>query len=355
MDIKVFESISEIPNSIMRQCSYPMVQNFFLSINWFSCVYDTALISLMNPRIYCLIDHDQRAIGILFCATKEGERNLYSLTNFYTMEFGLISLETTGLTKQHIDHLAKFIESERPRWNAIDFRYILMDGSREETILVALKQKGFYISTYFMYENWYTPILNKDFNEFYSGLSSQLRNTIKRKENKLKKSHQTEIVIHKRNDYNLEKAIEDYVLIYNKSWKRPEPFPNFIPQLISTTSKLGILRLGILYIDRNPAAAQLWINTNKKALIYKLSYDENYSNYSPGSILSREMFRYAIDTDKVTEIDYGVGSENYKKDWMSSVRELKGARAYNKKTIKGLYLSINQSIRTMAKNIMEKS
>ncbi|MGI9329435.1 MAG: GNAT family N-acetyltransferase [Gammaproteobacteria bacterium] len=355
MEVKVFDSISEIPPSIARQFSFPTVEDFFLSLNWFACLYDTSLHSTMTPRIYCLIDNDHRPVGMIFCATKKGERTLYSLTNFYTMKFGLTSLANVSSTPQPSDRLVEYIQSERPRWNAIDFRFMVANDLSNSDIQRALEQNGFSVSTYFMYENWHVNMLGKDFDAYYSSLSSRLRNTIKRKEKKLNKSHLPQIRIHVNNDLELEQATKDYVSIYNKSWKRPEPFPDFIPRLVLTSSKLGILRLGLLYIDDKPAAAQLWIVTNKEALIYKLAYDEEFSSFSPGSILSREMFRYVVDIDKIKEINYGVGSENYKKDWMSSVRKIDGMQAYNKKTIAGLSLSTFRSIKTMFKPEKETS
>jgi CelD/BcsL family acetyltransferase involved in cellulose biosynthesis len=94
--------------------------------------------------------------------------------------------------------------------------------------------------------------------------------------------------------------------------------------------------LGILYVDGAPAASQLWITTAKKALIYKLAYNDSWRDYSVGSILSLEMFRQAIDQDRVEEIDYGVGSEPYKKDWMEDKRRLYGLAAFNLRTASGL-------------------
>jgi hypothetical protein len=215
----------------------------------------------------------------------------------------------------------------------------------------SFRKRGFHVTSFFMYENWYIELSGRNFDSYFSGRSSKLRNTITRKEKKLKRSHQYEIEIHTKQGPQLTKATADYVAIYNMSWKNPEPFPDFIPRLIAISSGLGILRLGILYIDAKPAAAQLWITTNSKALIYKLAYSEIFSEFSPGSILSREMFRQAIDVDCAKEIDYGVGSDNYKKDWMEAVREIDGMQAFNMRTIAGLSLSARDSIKSLAKNI----
>ena len=94
---------------------------------------------------------------------------------------------------------------------------------------------------------------------------------------------------------------------------------------------------------------KLWITAERKAIIYKLAYDEQYRELGVGSVLSREMFRVAIDEDHVDEIDYGVGSELYKKDWMASVREIYGVEAFNQKSLIGLLLSTMEAAKTTIK------
>ncbi|HTH92549.1 hypothetical protein, partial [Mycobacterium sp.] len=58
---------------------------------------------------------------------------------------------------------------------------------------------------------------------------------------------------------------------------------------------------------------------------------------------SKELFRGAIDDDHVHEIDYGVGSESYKKDWMTACRRLEGLEAHNLHTLLGLSLSLTDA------------
>ena len=99
---------------------------------------------------------------------------------------------------------------------------------------------------------------------------------------------------------------------------------------------MGALRLGIVHVDGEPAAAQLWIVHSGKALIYKLAYDERFGELSVGTILSATLFQHALDVDKVTEVDYLSGDDAYKKDWMSQRRERWGILALNPRTPRGL-------------------
>ena len=359
MEVKVYNSFNAIPDDVAHQWSYPQQPNFFLSLDWYVCLYETALNTTADPKIYCLLNDDSEPLGLLCCARPHGKNELLGMTNFYTMEYAPIVFSKDTSIATVSEKIFQYIRSETPKTHLIDFRLVEKSSLDDAKLEMSLQKNGFSVDSFFMYDNWFLEPCGRDFDSYYESRSSRLRNTIKRKEKKLAKSHEYTIALHTDLGPALNKAITDYVGIYNKSWKNPEPFPEFIPRLVKTAAKLGILRLGVLYIGDEAAAAQLWITTPEKALIYKLAYDEKYSNFSAGSILSREMFRQAIDDDQVKEIDYGVGSENYKKEWMESVRRLNGLRALNMHTLKGFSLfSLEKTLKQskkLAKSISSRS
>ena len=134
----------------------------------------------------------------------------------------------------------------------------------------------------------------------------------------------------------MERAISDYGRIYSASWKVPEPYPHFVPGLIRTCAEKGWLRLGLLYVDDQPVAAQVWIIVDHSALIYKLAYDDRHASLSPGTVLTTHLMRHAIDVDKVRIVDYLTGDDPYKRDWMSHRRERWGILALNPRTVGGV-------------------
>ena len=94
--------------------------------------------------------------------------------------------------------------------------------------------------------------------------------------------------------------------------------------------------LRIMHVEGEPAAAQLWLVTEGRAVIYKLAYDPRFAHLSVGSILTLRMMRQAIEVDGVREIDYGSGDDAYKKDWMSRRRERWGMVAFNPFSVQGI-------------------
>jgi CelD/BcsL family acetyltransferase involved in cellulose biosynthesis len=98
----------------------------------------------------------------------------------------------------------------------------------------------------------------------------------------------------------------------------------------------GWLRLGIAYYDDVPVAAQLWIVSHGRAVIYKLAHDEDVARLSVGTVLTAFLMAHVLDVDQVREVDYLIGDDVYKKDWMSHRRERWGIVAYNPRSPAGL-------------------
>ena len=70
-----------------------------------------------------------------------------------------------------------------------------------------------------------------------------------------------------------------------------------------------------------PAAAQLWFVAHGKASIFRLAHDESCKAWSPGSMLTAYMMEQVIDGERVEEVDFIIGNEAYKRDWMTVRRE----------------------------------
>ena len=111
---------------------------------------------------------------------------------------------------------------------------------------------------------------------------------------------------------------------------------DYIVGLLETAAAEGVLRLGLFYIDGQPAAGQIWLVSKGTAYNYRLAYDPRFKKYSIGTLLTHAMFRHVIDEDKAERIDLGIGDEAFKKDWVEGRREFWGIAGYNRRTWAGL-------------------
>ncbi len=186
------------------------------------------------------------------------------------------------------------------------------DGSAS-LLATAFEQSGWVVAKRQCDENHYLLLRGRSFDEYWQARPGQLRSTVKRKGNKNIVSTRIETA------YS-EQSWSDYERIYARSWKPSEGNPDFLRELAKQESLAGCLRMGIAYIGGQPVAAQFWTVENGVALIHKLAHDERHLSASPGTLLSAALFQHVIDVDRVHEIDFGTGSDAYKREWMEEMR-----------------------------------
>lgn len=162
--------------------------------------------------------------------------------------------------------------------------------------------------------NWFEQQITSE-ESYFSARPSRLKNTLKRKRNALK-NNKVETAFATDID-SFHQLFEDFLAIYKKSWKEPEFSNAFIEQVSLAAFKENKLVLAVFYVDQVPAAAQLWYVQQENASIFKLAYDPQYQHYSVGSLLSEAMTRHVISERGVSYIDFGMGNEKYKQDWMA--------------------------------------
>lgn len=337
LTIEVIDSLDRLPARLRQAWLAQKGIGFFSTLPWFETLVSSGLDRNLTVRLYAVCE-GSRYIAVLPCCRSRNDRVLRSLTSFYSNGYSLIVFEDTTSAVPAAAALARHIVLERPRWTTIDLQFFVDSDPNAIALRDALENVGFWVHSYFQYENWYSDTRGVGFAHFFAQRPSQLRNTIQRKERKLRRERTVDLRIYRHLDdpKELADATAQFIEVYNGSWKRPEPFPEFLPTLIRSTNANRQLRLGVLKIDGVPAAAQIWILEAKRMLIYKLAYAEKFRDVSAGSILSTELFRTALDDDHAEELDYGVGSDAYKRDWMEKRRNFVGLIAFNPRTISGL-------------------
>jgi ribosomal protein S18 acetylase RimI-like enzyme len=203
----------------------------------------------------------------------------------------------------------------------------------------ALRASGWMVGTYFRFGNWYARVTSPDFSAYLAQRPSALRNTLTRARRKLEQRSDFDLRIHTAPGKTLDQAIDDYALVYRQSWKRPEPYPEFIPGLCRLAAARSWLRLGVLTLGQRPVASQLWLVSGGRAQIVKLAYDPEYRHLSVGTVLTARLMQFVIEQDRVNEIDYLIGDDAYKRDWTPQRRERHGLIAFNPASLRGLILA----------------
>jgi CelD/BcsL family acetyltransferase involved in cellulose biosynthesis len=340
LTVQAYSSFDELPNSYLALFDDAGRQNFFLTLGWFRNFAATVVDPGAHLRVYGIAQKDdpQVVMGLFaasFSSLQGRSRKISALANFYSCFFAPHLAGPARQVRETLRSLVMAIAAERPRYDVINIQPLDVNSESFGGLVEALQSARFVVQTFFVFGNWYLPVKGRSFEEYLQGRPAVLRNTLSRKRKKLEKSGRARIEIITGGE-GLEEAINAYTTVYLASWKRREPYPEFIPGLIRLCAEMGVLRLGLVHVDGEPAAAQLWIVHNGAALIYKLAYDERFADLSAGTILTGKLMQHVLDVDKVQVVDYLSGDDAYKKDWMSDRRERWGILAMNPRTPQGL-------------------
>ncbi len=321
-------------------------ESIYAGISWYENLVSTVFpgdVGVMFCKIHAG-GHPIALIPLHFSTGRLGQR-VESLGNYYTPLYSPALSEFAG--EAIMPDIVRQIEASRHhlgqmRFSPMDPKSVAFGGLRS-----GLKQAGWVPFEFFCFGNWYLKV-DQDWDTYLKNRSGMLRTTLRRSRARLIRDGGRLEMITGQGD--IETAIEAYLTVYAHSGKRLEPFPEFIPGLVRLAAKNNWLRMGIAWLGSRPVAAQIWLVANGKADIYKLAYDARDKMYSPGSLLTEMLMQHVFNQDRVSEIDYLIGDDPYKKQWMSHRRERWGIVAYNPKTLMGALGLLREVLGRLAKN-----
>lgn len=331
--VNVYRYPDEFPSEVMQFFSSAEACQLESGAYWYRNLVNAVFQGDDGVRFYVLLDQAKPVAALPILVKKGAMGNtVEALGNYYTTLYAplLMAHDST----QHLVQLLDAIQAAHAP--VASFRFAPMDpeSASYSALFSALQTSGLAPFKFFCFGNWYQPV-KEDWPTYLQNRDGAVRSTIKRMTKKFLAAGGTlEMVT---GGAELEQALATFEQVYAKSWKRPEPYPTFIPGLIRTCAACGWLRLGLAWLDGKPIAAQFWIVANGKANIYKLAYDEAYKAHGPGTVLTAMLMAQVMDKDGVKEVDYLIGDDPYKKAWMSARRERWGIIAYNAKTVRGLW------------------
>ncbi len=334
-----------LPSGLADTFDRGVQRSFFALPAWYDLMTRYGVPQGTEIRVYT--DERLTSAAALLVQTAAGEtgRRLASLTNAHSLEHGILCAPEVDLGAGLAAILSEII-GERPQWDCLSLAELDPQDASYAALVGALRRAGLLVECFFNSGTWYEETVGLSFADYVAGRPSELRNTWRRKRRTLEQSNRLTTAFFG-HDLGLDQAINDYETIYAASWKPAEFFPAFVPALIRLAGELGALRLGIYYIDGIPAAAQLLILWDVRAVICKLAHDKRFDALSLGTLLTMEMFERVLAVDRPHEISLGRGDDPYKRLWLPKRRERWGITAANPRTLRGLRLGLKRQAVTI--------
>ncbi len=339
IEIHVYEQMQTVPDEIQALWQHgkggqnEAQPDFDSSYEWYKELLLSALKPGASPIIITAQENGNIVILPLQIYYRKFKRYIGALTTVYSHNYLPIVIgEQTNCHKLIQSCMKHAIENFQPF--IIDLEPL--DPSNKLIKPLFQEINSWMITdTYFRFGNWiHTDI--QSFEQYKNSLQSQLKNTIERRQKKLDKNHVWEIKVYTKID-EIEPAYEEYKYLYKLRWKKDEGNKQFFDAIVLDMAEKENIRLGILYIDNKPAAAQIWFSINKTASIFKLAYDEKYKQFSPGTLLTYKLAEYCITQDKVNKLDFLSGDDYYKRQWMNKRDEKWGIIAFNQRSAYGIF------------------
>ena len=343
---------------------------FYASFDWFS-----AMIFLAQdaPRELEVVVFSRRGevVGICPCHIRARKvrrlpvRSFEMIGNVYSPERTLVVRE--GFEEAVARGLLDYLQGEaRARWDILRFEGLPERSAMRARLEAEAAHRGIAGQCDVQFANLVTDFARaRTPREFFASLSSNMRQMIRSKMNRLNRQGAFDILLVTSPEHDLQRAFDDYYTIYGDSWKKSESDPHFHRRLGLAMAEKGGLRLFVLYYrpgagaagrpftsiespveanrpvprDYLPVAATLFLVHQGCGYFLKTAYREGFAELSAGTVLFWFTMQHLLGQDGVALVDHQIGDEAYKLRWGGAVREQRVLyQAYNPRSLRAAVL-----------------
>ncbi len=317
--LAAFGSVAALPPEARALLDAAARADFAFGPAWFAALAAHAL-PPGAQALFLLWREGGRAVALLPLQRLANGR-LEALTAPYTCRYRPLIAETASpeAVRRAGRGFGRFCRWRGPlRLDALD-----PDWPGQAALLAGFRAAGLIALRFAHFGNWRMDVAGLGWSGYLASRPGELRETIRRRLAKAGRDPAIAFELVSGPD-GLDAAIAAYEAVYAKSWKEPEPYPDFGPALLRAAAAAGVLRLGLLRRDGAPVAAQYWVLAGGAATVLKLAHDEAHKAVSPGTVLSALMIRHLLEQDGATALDFGRGDDPYKAGWTGERRQREG-------------------------------
>lgn len=337
MGVHQYRDFSELPEAARDLLAVAGNDDFFTSVPWFQAVLTTA--STPGDQLCVFVAEDANQPTAVLVAKRRRDagalrsRMILSLSHRVYASLYAPVLQNPDDYAGLRDIIAEII-NEIPRFDMLRLDNLDQSSPTFGVISDQFKSAGMIVQPFFLFHNWYENVSGLSIEQYLAIRPQRTRYLINRHVHRFQQLEDARVHI-VTDEPGLENALIDYELVHVQSWKGLEPSPACVPQIVRSAARAGALRLGLLYVDREPAAAQIWIVSGGKATIFRRHFASKFAKLGVGTVLTYEIFRHVLQYDRVQEIDFGIEDDSDQRNWLTSCRARRGMLVLNPRTFKG--------------------
>ncbi len=299
--------------------------------DWFAVSAEAAVAAPATPR-YVLMDDADGPAAVVPMLAGPG-RHWRSLTTPYTCLFQ--PLIRPGASPELLRQIGRGFGRLCRNWPVTVLEALALDWPGMDPFLAGLRDAGLAARQFAHFGNWFLEVPGWSWPQYLQTRPGPLRETIRRKTKLVGREPGLRLEI-AQTPAALGPALAAYEAVYARSWKQPEPFPDFNQALVERFASSGVLRMGLMWAGEQPIAAQYWAVLDGSATVLKLAHDDRFKAISPGTVLTAHMVRSLLEQDTVRELDFGRGDDPYKRGWAEHRRSRIGLLLASPWSVAGL-------------------
>ena len=334
-EVRAYTSVDGLPERVTAFVDATAGSDFFRSLAWFRTVLATAVRNRDESRIYVaeiagrpiamLIGSERHAAGIL-----RTNMLLSAGQGIYAATFAPLldpELGSEGLTT-----IVSAIGRQVPRLDVLRFDGLDPRSADFAVLWQALRRSCMVMQRFANFNIWTEEVGCDGFAEYIARRPASIREWADGGSAGFAPSMRFELVT---DGVDLARPLLDYALVDVQSSRVPEPYPDCTPALARAAASRGLLRLGLLYFDDRPVAAQIWIVSGGTATIWRERHADHLDGLPLQAKLTAMILRLLFGTDKIRRIEFSRDTSEIAPAWAGDCHERVGIIACNPRSGKG--------------------
>jgi hypothetical protein len=337
MSVQVYSSFDALPERVTAFAEAAAQGDFFRDLAWFRTVLKTAVPAGDVLRLYVAEQRDQPVAALFASERREAGR----LKAHMLLGAGQGLYSTTYrplLDDEHgaagLREITTVLADASPPFDVLRFGGLDPRAPDCAALLTAFRASGMIVQRFANFENWSEDVRGLTFAQYVARRPAHIGAVAERGCLGLPvTSLRFELASA---GVSLAAPLIDYALVDLQSTTPPEAHPDCIPETARAAAGLGMLRLGLLYIDDEPAAAQIWIVGGGKATQWRQRHAGRFAGLPIQIALTLAVLRRLFEIDRIGNIEFSRDSSDVAPDWLDGCEERAGIIVINPRTAKGL-------------------
>ena len=343
IEVQVYSDFDVLPTIVTDFLARTGQRGFFWSGAWFRIVMATGGHAFERPRIYVAISNDRvSAILMVRERLQAGPLKTRVVTSPSRGSDAAVYAPLLDPEDGEAGLSAIIASMLRARPPVHVFRFECVDPKSVEgrTLLTAVRRFGIRSETFVDALHTYSEdVAGLTVDQYVARRSPEIQSFIEAQISSFAQSGRGQFAV-VTGGKDLASAVIDYGLVDLQSWKEQEPFPDCFARLLESTAREGLLRLGLLYVDQQVAATQIWIVSAGRATMWRSHFVRKFALLSVGTVITYEMIREILLADQPRELEFGPAADTGRQRWLEHRHERVGIVAFNLRSGKGCGVAI---------------